>query len=751
MQFRFSNLCLGLLVLTFAIACSRQTALTTIDDSDIERTFEELALDTPPEKLYQVFNDFCLHYFGAKTDPIYDSLGKFLHVVEKGHWTYISERSAAVAWETNLPAKSYVEYGLTPQYGLKTQESERFFFLHTHYLKNLKPQTLYYYKVVSFDEKGRRTESPERNFTTFKADQVVYLPGDGQPPYVLDKPNTLYLVSEDIVAPGTAFEIQADGITLDLGGHTITHANELVSELDYKDLHKSGVGVRSINKDKITGLKILNGILQQGRALNNQDYLAGENMLKPDPERRKILDHNNNRGFSNIEITAVLDVEIAGVTAIYHLPQVWGMRFDQPAGSYNIHHNVFLDKGTQMFNRHGAGGARSLGFSNRGEEEAGGNDFQVHHNLVKRTRQNALNVAQKIYNNEIYVDSWVVNSFAIQPAREKAEVLNNKIFLTGYYSCGILWASRDLLVRNNFIHMESVKTMIDPPEKGRRLIETWGEQDVLAAMRVTNYGKGGTARENLLYENNIIFGRCRKGTEMRGAEFFSDYSNKNFVFKNSTVKILVADSTSAKAACVDTQGAFNDRSTHLPIYYKNSILASNICNIRFGDAYGQGSNHRFINCQLQRTDERNPNYHTFIFDGGSSVFNHVLLDCDFQTGTHYEDVYWENTGSHSNYTVQWTFTLETNPGAAITIKDQSGSVVVADNAGANGVIAVPLPQCTIRPLEWDPAAEPIPVMKKSQHQKQMFSPYSVTVSLNGKEKTQIVDVENKTAISLFLE
>lgn len=98
---------------------------------------------------------------------------------------------------------------------------------------------------------------------------------------------------------------------------------------------------------------------------------------------------------------------------------------------------------------------------------------------------------------------------------------------------------------------------------------------------------------------------------------------------------------------VSTQGAYNDRSTHLPLYYKNSTLESNICNVRFGDGYGQGSNHQFINSRIVKIGDH-PGYHTFVFDGGNSNFNHVFLDCEFVDGAAYNDVYWKNTRSGSD-------------------------------------------------------------------------------------------------------
>jgi len=478
-------------------------------------------------------------------------------------------------------------------------------------------------------------------------------------------------------------------------------------------------------------------------------------MLRPDPERKKRLEKNSSRGFSNIEITTYSDVEIAGVTCEYHFPQTWGMRFESAFGEYNIHHNVVTDKGTQLFNRHGGGTVRSIGFrsgsgvyTSKYDLNNETNEVQIHHNLIKRTRHNSLHIAQKIYNNEIYVDSWAVNSFAISPHKYGGQVYDNKIFLTGYYACGILWATSDLLVRNNFIHMENLETMIERPLKGRRLIETWGEQDVVAGMRITNYGKGGQERENLSYTDNLIIGYGRGDTELRGTEFYSDYSIRNLICSSNVFKIEAEDTVFRMGACVDTQGAYNDRSTHLPLYYRNCSLISNICNVRFGDAYGQGSNHQFIQCKIIKT-ENNPNYHTFVFDGHSSVFNHVFLDCEFIGGASYNDVYWKYTQSLSNYRIAWTLDIETHPDARISIKDKSGKIKVEARADANGRYSTPLTQCIIRPTEWNPDGSEVEVLNKSAYQEEELSSYTVVVKAGGRTKSALVEMTGKKDLRLF--
>src|SRR5690606_20848314 len=130
-----------------------------------------------------------------------------------------------------------------------------------------------------------------------------------------------------------------------------------------------------------------------------------------------------------------------------------------------------------------------------------------------------------------------------------------------------------------------------------------------------------------------------------------------------------ADDTLSKASCVNTQGAYNDRPKHLPILYPDNTLISNHCNIRFGDDYGQGSNHHFIRCKLIRSGN-NPAYHTFIFDGGNAVSGHVLLDCEFKNGAGELDVYWHRTGTTSNYSILQTLQVYAPPGTRISIADR---------------------------------------------------------------------------------
>jgi len=673
---------------------------------------EKLQQGASAETIDYIYGKFAQHHFGAELDPlIYQYYGRELTQLKNGDWAHISQNSASLAWQTNLPATSYVEYGETTRYSFNTMSSKRFYSLHLHYLTDLKADTSYQYRLVSMDERGNRIVSENRVFRTDKhSDDVIYIPGKDQKiPYILDKEGATYLLTKDVTAFTTAFIIKAGNITLDLGGHTVTHARAPIKVKNNKLKH-AGMGIYGHNQSKSKGLKIINGHIRQGKIKNSSSGAKG--------------------GLNSIYLSGFKDVEVAGITIDYHTAQTFGMIFRRVRGQYDIHHNVFIDKGWEISNRHGSGGSRPLYFENLLK---GVNSFTVHHNLVKRTRQNGFSKAQKIFNNEIYVDSWSTNAFAIQPNSipdtAAGKITDNRIFLTGYHAIGISWAHLDLDVSGNLIHMQGINSARN------RWYESFGDQNSLNGFRLTNYGKGGQVRDNLVYDNNLIIGTARNGSQMRGTELFSDYSVSNVVVSDSVIKIEVKDDENSKVvASVVTQGT--KRSDSPPVLYKDNELSSNINVIRFGDYYGRGYNHRFERCKLIRTGNYS-DFYTFIFDGGYSRDGHVLLDTEFGEGTAYDDVFWKRTGDLSSYSVQWTLTINAKANVPVIITDKEGNEVFNGMIDNTGRLDIPLTQVVIRPVEWTPDSTGKGVRRKSEHQKIFKTPHKVII--NGDNK-QIIDV-----------
>ncbi|RJG37347.1 fibronectin type III domain-containing protein [Motilimonas pumila] len=693
------------------------------------KAMEQLTTGNTPDLVYDTHNRFASLFFGAESIPeVYQLYGDTLTVESGSQWQHESETSFALAWQTNLPALTYVEYGQDTSYGQQTDIAERPFYTHNHYLTGLTPDTQYHYRLVSTDERGTVHYSPDMTFTTRSPENVIRIPDDmtGSLPWTLDQSDVTYLITEDITAESGIFKVTGENIVLDLGGHTLTHADKLHTAYNGKDPNNNGMAIWRLNYPLTAGkLKIVNGIIRQGSAANIGGNYGGYNAI-----------HTSNTD----------DLEIAGITFDYHTAQTYALymsfspSYPYQDAEYYIHHNTFKDRGWHIVNRHGKTGGRSLLFT--GTPPADRSNFKLHYNLVKRTRQNGLSGSASVLHNEVYVDSWATNAFAIQPysapGKNAGEVRHNRMFLTGYHAIGATWAHESLNVADNLIHMESINS------GKNRWWESFGDQNSLNGLRITNYGKGGQVRNNLVYSRNTIVGTARNGALMRGTEFFSDYSIKGTILEDSTIRLEAEDSITDRVSPVVTQGTSN--LDHEITLYRNSTLSSNITNVRFGDSYGRGYNHHFHNVHFEKLGD-NPHYHTFIFDGAYSRDGHVIRDATFSGGAAWDDVYWKATGDLSAYSVQWTLTLSGQPNAQVGIQNVNGETVFSGYFDVSGKLQVPLTQATIRPLQWTPASTGSGVRDKFQHQKIFATPHTVTVTTaDGSRQEQQVNMDGQKAL-----
>jgi len=79
--------------------------------------------------------------------------------------TNIADTSATIIWDTNRPANSRVEYGLTSGLGTFTYQAG-YVSNHSTPLTSLTPDTLYYYRVISYDVMGIGATSTIYTFRT---------------------------------------------------------------------------------------------------------------------------------------------------------------------------------------------------------------------------------------------------------------------------------------------------------------------------------------------------------------------------------------------------------------------------------------------------------------------------------------------------------------------------------------------------------------------------------------------------------
>ena len=687
-----------------------QTALENQSKAVFSKSFE-------PDKLYKQFNAFALTHFGTIEHPLVrQNMGNQLTLNAKGFWLYPSVYSASIGFATNLPAKAFIEYGLSPKLGSKTAIQERYFYRHLHHLKGLKDNTRYHYRLVAYDERGHTVYSSIKSFTTRSKSGVVEIPGSmGNPPYKLNKANTYYLLTKALKVNRTAFEVSGNNITLDLGGHQVIYSALSRSGISNANASTAQTGVYAKGSGS-KGLRIYNGFLKEG-------YVGNKASTK-------------SFGLHSIYIHSYSDIEIAGVHMSYHGAQVYGVFTTSISGSADVHHNIWIDKGWEILNRHGAGGSRCMLM----QGGAKANTFTIRFNLVKRTRHTCFQNASKINDNEIYGDSWATNGFLISPHSKLGvnggENARNKVFLTGYHGIAFGWAHQGLRIHDNLIHMENIGT------QKRRWYESYGDWDSLNGFRITNYGNGGQLRKDLRYENNLMIGRGRSRGMIRGTEFYTDRTITNVVTQGGIFQVTAEDQNTLDIAPIVTQGSTKNRRQAQPMYYRKLLIRSNVANIRFGDSYGKGDNHRFEQCTFEKVGNHS-NYHTFVFDGRYDSKQHVILDPIFKGGARHNDVWWRDTGAHSSYSIAWTLQTKGSASATVSIKDKHGKQVYSGKLDANGKLSVPLTMSHIHPVEYKPGAGSGAVKQKTKHQEIFDTPHEITVG--GKKRT--ISMKSKQSIT----
>ncbi len=77
---------------------------------------------------------------------------------------------AVIAWESERPASSQVEYGPTDAYGFQTPLDDQLVSDHEVLLNGLTENTLYHYRVISIDGNGVGAVSDDGTFTTLEID-----------------------------------------------------------------------------------------------------------------------------------------------------------------------------------------------------------------------------------------------------------------------------------------------------------------------------------------------------------------------------------------------------------------------------------------------------------------------------------------------------------------------------------------------------------------------------------------------------
>lgn len=669
-----------------------------------------------PSQIREQFSRLCIEHFGAeKEGELYRAFGKQLQIVAGSRWQYVSESSACIAWQTNLPAETYVEYGPSAEYGSRTSPPERHFFVHVHYLTNLRPSTTYHFRLVGVDERGNQVRSEDQTLFTKRMSGAVRVPdGLSGPPYLLDRADTVYLVTKDIVADATALNIAADGVTLDLGGHTIVY-DEKAGAVDPSAAERlygwhstqNPCGLRTA--DRRGRIKVINGTIRQG---------SGNGASKPS-------------GFNPLFLRRPRDTEVAGVTVVYSGSQVTGILVNNAYDGVHVHHNVLVDEGAELFNRHRGLDGIHFGIGREAQSIA-----RCHHNLIKRTRHRGITTRSntELFANEIYVDSYATNSYGIMYYSSRdpihdVSLHHNLIFGTGYHPVGIGagFHARDIRVQANYIQMQ-----------GLAREERWqggaGGGDPAGQLHPVNgirLHKG--PQQNIEYRGNTIVVKGRgKGCMMRGLWLIPKGKMEGIVLRDNLVK-LIAEDREAEGHAVAALGTTSETADETLTLIGNTII-SNLCHVRFGDNYGHGGRYRLIGNRFVKVGD-DPRYKTIRLGWQGwkyETFGHVFVDSVFEGGAAYDSVSFDGiqNGRYS-FSVGWQLDLKTIPGAAVRIKDRTGAEVSSGRARGSGKMSFML-------FEYS----------RERGGRTMLTPHTVIVERDGGSTSKSVLMDRKREIEI---
>ncbi|GAB4372216.1 MAG: hypothetical protein Kow0042_15430 [Calditrichia bacterium] len=89
---------------------------------------------------------------------------------------YGSGTNVRLRWETPIPTRDHIEYGLSSSYTDSTETEPDFSTFHEQIIDGLQPSTTYHFRIVSLDENGVVTYSPDSTFTTGQVGDINVFP-----------------------------------------------------------------------------------------------------------------------------------------------------------------------------------------------------------------------------------------------------------------------------------------------------------------------------------------------------------------------------------------------------------------------------------------------------------------------------------------------------------------------------------------------------------------------------------------------
>jgi hypothetical protein len=396
-------------------------------------------------------------------------------------------------------------------------------------------------------------------------DRTISLPGGYyETPYIADSPNTKYVIYDDIIAKGSAIQIKASNVIIDLNGKTITY-NDMVPG--------DGISVGSWNEKNIA---VVNGTIKQGVAMSEGDESGtGNNPVRAHPY-------------------AVDKLYIADLHIIYGAKDVGGIV--TTATNSVFRNNIVEDQYSHgvLKNRHqgidaltGTGGTSEIT-----------NNIYINNIIINcRHRGIAVGNNDTAVGNRIIVNSIATNSFGIYVYdKQNVKIFNNYITATGEHPIGIGAVAKgtdNIEIYNNTIDVQTT-----------RLGTEYGSDPECQnhATPCGNYAVGFRTTwggNNISFHDNEIIVRTDssyKGTYSETAKpavvnakgrglMVAVNVGESSKFFNNTITVLDKDGSGKAFGIACTGGNAGE------MIFEGNTVASNILNVALGDEYGSCAGH----------------------------------------------------------------------------------------------------------------------------------------------------------------
>ena len=495
-------------------------------------------------------------------------------------WTHASATSAVLYWQTENRCRSYLEYGDTDQCAHRTSLSAisaisgQPFWTHFHRLAGLRANTKYYYRLVCQGTDGSTIASPIQTFQTQTPLHAVRVPDDlPGPPYVLDRPNTVYLLTRDLTFPLGGLLIQADNVTLDMDGHTLTYNDQPAdrpAQWDKRAYEQHDFGVKVAGRFHIT---IVNGRIEQGagRSVGTQVGIG-----------------------CNPIFSVAATNHIGGVELAWSGADISGVVLYDSEENH-VHHCILDDRGDALTDRHMA--IRAIGGNVSGNYD---------HNLVKAARQQGLANGVRVEHNEIYLRSCATNSFGITGAAstdKPVEIAFNHIFGIGQHPVGIGMFGAfapGSTVHHNRVEVSCTQRGDEYGYAGSSCFRTtWGADHLDVGYntfiaRAARYGRD-VAKARALWVGLPAFAPGKNAEKLRDARG---------LFHHNRIVAIGPDSAMAGAICVV---CLNESPN---LIFLNNDVTSTWGNVLLADTYGHADGYAKFVGNVFRRQGRSPDYYT---------------------------------------------------------------------------------------------------------------------------------------------